>query len=227
MLSKFFEIFSNWLEIPVQFHLNRMDESIRQFTKSKLQTFQINQDELPPIKVIHYSKSQDEILKRAIALFIIATDADGLLQHPEDVEGCRKFSNKITLRYSASEYFSPEEKAFLSNKSPEQNQIGYFCWRWECINVLTWILGLNDSIDLPLHQSETFKVSRPFSKYRTFETISKISKLRSEKELNEFNDLAICCDSISQKQPNVFERGCIEGWKMIIDWISNSDFQWP
>ena len=202
-------------------------ESIRQSTISKFKDIQFDQGDLPSFQTIHYCRSQNDILNRAIALFIIATDADGLLQHPEDVEGCRKFSNKIIVRYSASDYFSPDEKEFLSNNSPEQEKVGFLCWRWECVNILTWILSLNDSIGLPLQQCETFKISRPFSKYRTLEAISKIAKLRSEEELNELNDLTVCCDSISKKQPNVFENGCIEGWKMVIDWISNADFQWP
>lgn len=204
-----------------------MASNIRQKTQQTLLSIGITCDDLGiPERHVVYERSIEDILKRAISLFIISSHADAMLQHPEDPSGNKKFSNKIISRYGALEFFSPKEKEFLEKENPSQNEVGFFCWQWECVNALAWLLSLNDDLGLPNKQCEPFKVSRAFSKNRTYETISKAAHLRNEEELNEFFDLVLFCSQMIPDNSKI-ERGCIDGWKLVADWVTSQTFSWP
>lgn len=50
---------------------------------------------------------------------------------------------------SAQAHLSPDEQAFLSDDAPGESTVAQFGWRFECLFVLEWALGLVDALPFP------------------------------------------------------------------------------
>ncbi|KAH0791002.1 DUF4272 domain-containing protein [Histomonas meleagridis] len=163
------------------------------------------------------------MLHRAIALYIIGTYSDNLLQNCP-VKDAQKFVQKFITRYNSEDFFSPKEKEFYDNPNPSQNEIGFICWRWESLYVLLWCLGLIENIGIPKNPCEVFQCSRPFSKYRFTHDLTAAMKPRTAEEIIGKKDLVLCC--MESEEKDSFDLGVITGWNNILDWILNNDKEW-
>ena len=98
-------------------------------------------------------RTADAVVDRAIALMIVAVKGEGL--DPPTVD-------RIRTTFTADGYFSPQEKAFLANPSPNERDRAKFTWRYECLAVLEWALGYVDKLDPPSHIVDAGKAVRIF-----------------------------------------------------------------
>lgn len=82
-------------------------------------------DHLPVIESESEStrRSSTEVSIRAMALCVVALKGEGL----ED-----DLLNQIINNYQLSEAFTPNERLFVNNLSPDQTSLIQFSWRYEC-----------------------------------------------------------------------------------------------
>lgn len=85
-------------------------------------------------------RSSEEIAERAIALVISAVKGETNDQQLVD---------SLIERYSAKQLFTPGELAFITNRSPTQQQSIDFAWQYECVHVLLWSLGHIEKLQPP------------------------------------------------------------------------------
>jgi len=89
-------------------------------------------------------RSPQDVARRMLALFVAAVRAESLNSgDPIDVASLR---DRMPLAFAA---LSPEEKSFVQNPSPEQQQIVNFGWRYEALTTLQWALGLHADLSVP------------------------------------------------------------------------------
>ena len=168
-------------------------------------------------------RTPEEMIQRAIALYIIGTYSDNLLQNCP-VKEAQKFAQKFITRYQSENFFSQKEKEFLDNPNPSEKEIGFICWRWESLYILLWSLGFIENAGLPKNPCEVFQCSRPFSKYRFTPDFTAAAKPRAAEEIVSKKDLVLCCMECDEKES--FDLGVICGWNNMLEWILNSDKEW-
>jgi hypothetical protein len=103
-------------------------------------------------------RTKEEIVDRIIALTLVSAKAMGATK--EEVDG-------FIETYNAPELFSQDEKEFISNKNPNQNNFVAFSWKIECVWVLLWSLKLipdlkypNNTCDVDLIYKTVFNKSK-------------------------------------------------------------------
>jgi Domain of unknown function (DUF4272) len=77
-------------------------------------------------------RSAEEIARRCIAIAICAVKGE---TRKHDL------GQKLIAEYGASQFLSAEERAFIDNPSPPQQQFIDFSWRYEAVHVLLWSMG--------------------------------------------------------------------------------------
>ncbi len=89
-------------------------------------------------------RSRDEVIERARALLLVALRADSVASgEPLPVEA---LLSKMPL---ADDALSPKEQALLAQENPSQQECAKFIWRYECLYLLEWALGLVDALPYP------------------------------------------------------------------------------
>ncbi|TFW29780.1 DUF4272 domain-containing protein [Duganella callida] len=100
-------------------------------------------------------RSPEDILRRMLALFVVAIRAESLNSDtPIAVADLQKrfppaFAN-----------LTDAERAFLSLERPCDEDITQFLWRYECILVLQWALGLQETLPFPDAICDVAAISR-------------------------------------------------------------------
>lgn len=161
----------------------------------------------------------EEIVQRAIALYIIGTYADNLLQHSSARDDARKFAQKFINRYGADRFFSAMERAFLECERPAQADVGFMCWRWESLHLLLWALGFIDEIGLPTQPCDVFVCNRPFARHRTTDAFAAAARMRSADEIAQKME-QIAADSVA------CDEGVLSGWRSALTWILDVESDW-
>lgn len=165
----------------------------------------------------------DEMVHRAISLFIIATYSDVLLQGNCPRDEARTFADKFINRFQAQPFFTTNEINYLDDKEPTKEQIGFHCWRWESLFILLWILGFTETKGIPVEPCSPGKCQSVFSRNRTTEAVVKAVKLRTKEEILDEEDLLFMINSAKRKC--AFERGVLLEWIHVIDWAFIRDNQ--
>jgi hypothetical protein len=89
-------------------------------------------------------RDRDEIVGRARALLLVALRAESVVSgEPMSVD---TLLAKMPL---ADDNLSPDEKAFLAQEAPSQQECAQFIWRYESLYLLEWVLGLADELPFP------------------------------------------------------------------------------
>lgn len=121
----------------------------------------------------------EEIVRRAMALNIVAVKGEGLEQ--ERVL-------EIIEEYNLSNAFSLKEKEFIQNENPSQQELVNFTWRYESYWVLLWALGYIEKLSRPDQICDVPRAVRIMVD-RTAEEFIKDAKLRSTNEILDAADL--------------------------------------
>lgn len=91
-------------------------------------------------------RKPEEIARRAAALFAVALYSEVMLSENPDREEALGFVTRVDEGYHIMDEFTPLERTYLENPSPEQYDCIQFLWRYECCAVLLWALGI---VELP------------------------------------------------------------------------------
>ena len=85
-------------------------------------------------------RSPEEIAKRCLASTICAIKGETKDQILVD---------SLIKDYSAATHFSREEKQFIANLKPPQQDLIDFAWRYECVHVFLWAMGAREALSGP------------------------------------------------------------------------------
>ena len=162
---------------PSQDALDRRARSITHLKRDGVPTL----DTLPVIETASEARlrSADDIVRRAIALVLIANK--GELNDQEFVE-------QLIADFAARDDFSPNETAFIANPNTSPIERTQFLWRYEALNVLLWAVGFVDTLERPDHIIDVGKVVDVFRDNGRAGLLAK-AKLRPLSEILDDADL--------------------------------------
>jgi len=127
-------------------------------------------------------RAPSEVARRALALFVVALQAESLMSPELAVAGLRE---KRPLAFRA---MTPKECAFLNDEKPDQEQITNFVWRYEALWILAWALGLVEVLCYPSETCDVDFLSKTFLATDE-EALVKTSKLLPTETLLDAFDL--------------------------------------
>lgn len=81
-----------------------------------------------------------ELADRAVAVALAAVKGEGLEQ---------EVVLEVVRRWHAEELFTPEERAFILDPTPSDQDRARFAWRYEGLDVLLWALGWKEALRPP------------------------------------------------------------------------------
>jgi hypothetical protein len=138
---------------------------------------------LPPIEGDEIARIRPvaEVAQRALALMIVAVKAEGL----ED-----EIVQQVIEVFGIAPFLSPQERAFIQNPNPSQQDKINFIWRYESLWTLLWALGHIDSLEFPDNICDVPKSVEIIHEAGTFEAFLAKSKLRSVAEILDQCDMA-------------------------------------
>lgn len=104
---------------------------------------------LPPIvgDAAYLPRSVEEVAQRTLGILLTSVFAE--LVSSRGVEAARASIADLLEQYSARDFLSPGERAFISGPAPEGRSLADFTWRYECAWVGLWALGLVDTLAYP------------------------------------------------------------------------------
>ncbi len=104
---------------------------------------------LPPIvgDAAYLPRSVEEVARRTLGILLTSVFAE--LVSSRGVEAARASIADLLEQYSARDFLSPGERAFISGPAPEGKSLADFTWRYECAWVGLWALGLVDTLAYP------------------------------------------------------------------------------
>ena len=85
-------------------------------------------------------KEIEEVIDRIIAITIVSAKGSGAPD--ETIE-------EFIETYQAMELFSPEEKEFIENEDPDQDEYNTYSWKIECNSALLWAINLIPDLPFP------------------------------------------------------------------------------
>lgn len=85
-------------------------------------------------------RQQDEVVRRAIALAVVAVKGE---------TNDQALADELTRQFGALNDFTPHEKAFIANPGASARDRTQFSWRYEALNALLWAAGFVDELDRP------------------------------------------------------------------------------
>lgn len=92
-------------------------------------------------------KSIEEIAKRYIACIISIQVAFDIIEE-SNLEDSFAFFSSLIKKYEVEKFLNKTEKLVFQNKLDKQELIN-LTWKYESINVLGWVLGLNKELSFP------------------------------------------------------------------------------
>ena len=104
---------------------------------------------LPPIvgDAAYLPRSVEEVAQRTLGILLTSVFAE--LVSSRGVEAARASIADLLERYSARDFLSPGERAFISGPAPDEQSLADFTWRYECAWVGLWALGFVDTLAYP------------------------------------------------------------------------------
>ncbi len=123
-------------------------------------------------------RNPQEVAKRCVAVALCAVKGE---------TNDQKLIDQLVESYSAGQYFSPEEAAFIRNAAPERQKLIDFCWRYEGVHVFLWALGYLDKLNPP---NTICEVAKEVGFIRDAgENFVNAAKLRPQSDLLDMADL--------------------------------------
>jgi len=126
------------------------------------------------------------------------------------------------------EHLTPQETAFISNPSLDDESAIAFTWRSEALFVLMWAVGLFDELPWPDHQSDTAEIVARFPGYEESpRPFVQGLKLRPKSEILDASDLIYrlhwavrYLDSEIGSTPGGLDGSVVQQWHHAINWIT-------
>lgn len=161
---------------------------------------------LPPIAGDEDARirDKDEVINRLLALTYACVYAE--LARDQDVERARGGLAWFAERYGVQELLSPAEKEFVSAAAPDEQTVIDTVWRYECLWVAAWALGLVPDLAYPDALCDVAHLTGTIAGFESREDIFRRGKLRSKSDILDEADLIYrydwaCIDAMLKQEP--------------------------
>ena len=160
-------------------------------------------------------RSPEEIAKRCLATAVCAIKGETKDQNLVD---------SLVKDYSTETYFSPEEQQFIKAANPLQQNLIDYSWRYECVHVFLWAIGMRDTLSLPNEICPVSDDMKLIKKAGPTKIIS-ASKRRSTQEILDMADLyyrlhwAAIQLRIKDKKSDKIDEGIIRERHRALNWL--------
>jgi len=123
-------------------------------------------------------RQPEEIAGRCIAIAICAVKGES---------NDNELVQELTQQFDASVLFSPNEKVFIENAHPTQQELIDHAWSYEVLHVLLWSLGYIDALKPP---NELCDVPSDVSTIRDTGGVAGLTKSAEPRSMSELLDAA-------------------------------------
>lgn len=161
-------------------------------------------------------RSRDEVALRAIALAVVAVKGE---------TGEHQIGLDLVKRFDIRSALSPEERAFIDNPRPSEQERVQFSWRYEGLAVMLWALGFIDDLGRPDTVVDV-PMAVGFLRDLGREGFLAKAKLRSTDEILDQADLiyryhwAVTDARINGRQPPAgLDRGIVYERHYALNWL--------
>lgn len=148
-------------------------------------------------------RTKEEICKRALATYAVGIYSALKLHNADDFEKVEYSMIGLENKYSITPFYSSVERAYRNTKNLIKEFPLKFIWNFEASAVLFWALGLIDELNPVNSQFKPEVLSKLLSNYNGFKDVLDASKLRSDEELFQLQDLCLryrfACNIASSK----------------------------
>ncbi len=170
--------------------------------------------------------TKEDILRRAICVFLASVKSEVISSggYENPMEFVRDATDKLEQAYGIEAYLSKEEKAYLADENPTQEDINKFGWRYECCAVLLWALGLFE-IGEPNEICDAAELGAIIWN-NDFNTLLEKSVIKSKEELLDMQDLIhrydwACIEAqIKKFELPQLDRGIVFEWHYTLNWLT-------
>ena len=172
-------------------------------------------------------RSAEEIVKRLLAMFGVCVYSE-VRGGGEKWKGAQKYLCKIDelLGGGLDDALTPNEKAYLAEKKPTQQDLANFSWCYECCHVLLWALGIFEELGWPDKICDVSRMSKLIWNLDSLaDLLAKIS-MRTEEELLDAADLILRCDWAcvdarinGREAPAGLDGGVAMEWHRALNWL--------
>ncbi len=125
-------------------------------------------------------RSKEAVVERALALLLVALKGEGL----ED-----PIVAQVSDTFGIDAFLSPNERTFITNPDPAQQDRVNFAWRYEGLSVMLWALGLQEALTFPDKICDVAKLVETIRALGNKSALLDAAKLRSASELLDEMDL--------------------------------------
>lgn len=163
-------------------------------------------------------RSVEAVAQRALALMLVAVKGEGLEQ---------AIIAQVMADYGIAPFLSPNEKAFIEDLAPSQQDRINFCWRYESLAVMLWALGYQAALEYPdtiCDVPGSVTIIRESGNYAGFLAGA---KLRTAAEILDENDLiyrmhwAVVDARIRGKEaPSEMDAGVVYERHYALNWLT-------
>ena len=163
-------------------------------------------------------KNIEEVIERIIAITIVSAKGSGASD--ETIE-------EFIKTYQAMDSFSLEEKEFIENEDPDQDEYNTYSWKIECNSALLWAINLVPDLPFPHTLSDVATLYDLVWNSTKEELISKAS-YRDKNEILDALDLlyrlhwAIVDTRLNNKDfPIEISPGVVYERRYALNWMVN------
>ena len=129
-------------------------------------------------------RTPQDIAGRAFALLGVAVQAESIAAgDPLPVE------TLFGRLPSARTHLTPKEQAFLSQKAPSESEVAQFGWRYECVFLLEWVMGLVDELPFPAAICDVPLTTRLLLDAHDEQALMRAMRVRPDSEILDALDL--------------------------------------
>lgn len=124
-------------------------------------------------------RSKEEVVRRTIALAIVAVKGE---------TNDHELGQNLIKQFDADAFFSPDERAFMDNPEPSEEDRVNFSWRYEGVHVMLWALGIFPELGRPDKICDVPKIAETLRELGTDGLMQKAS-LRPQADILDAADL--------------------------------------
>ena len=183
-------------------------------------------DHLPLIESEHESTRRDTraVVERTIALVIVAVKGE---------TGDHEMGQTLIRQFGAAGFLTPNERAFMEDPAPTEQDRVNFAWRYEGVHVLLWALGITPELGRPDHICDVPKLADTLRELGT-DGLMRKAKLREQSVLLDAADLIYRYDWAvvdarlkNEEPPADLEKGVVYERHYTLNWlIGYMDQEW-
>lgn len=171
--------------------------------------------------------SKESIVRRLACIFAAAVCSEACNCEPKKAEEmCRGMLEELDKRYSVFDWFSEEEREYVSNPLNYPDKHPKFGWRYEGCAVLLWALGLWE-LGEPAAICDAGDVGKILWN-NDFESLTGKAELRSKDEILDMQDLILrydwaCVEArIKNEKLTAVDGEIVFEWHYALNWLTGA-----